>query len=394
MSYRGIELMATKRDYYEVLGVSKSAGVDEIKKAYRTLALKFHPDRVPSEQKKEAEEKFKEISEAYAVLSDPQKRQLYDQYGHSGIDQKYAYEDIFRGADFSSVFQDLGGGGLGGGVFEDLFSDLGFDIFGAGSHQRASRGRRRGRDLEIAADITLEEAASGVEKTITVPRYETCSTCGGSGAKPGTKKNTCPQCKGSGRIVVSSGFFQMAQTCPKCRGEGELIQATCPSCHGEGRSKVTRNIKVKIPAGVDTGSNLRVRGEGEAGTADRGDLYVVIEVRQHAVFERHDNDILAHITISLSKAILGAEVEVPTLNGKVAMKIPAGTQSGKIFRLREKGIPDVHGRGIGDELVKVTVEIPAKLTAEQRKLIEEFARISGENPNKDSLADKIKKNFR
>jgi molecular chaperone DnaJ len=186
----------------------------------------------------------------------------------------------------------------------------------------------------------------------------------------------------------------MAQTCPKCRGEGDLIQAPCPSCHGEGRTKITRNIKVKIPAGVDRGSNLRVRGEGEAGTAGRGDLYVVIEVKQHALFERHDNDILAQITISLSKAILGAEVDVPTLNGKVTMKIPPGTQSGKIFRLREKGIPDVHGRGTGDELVKVVVEIPAKLTVEQRRLIEEFARLSGENQNKDSLADKIKKTFR
>jgi molecular chaperone DnaJ len=383
----------TKRDYYEILGVAKSASLDEIKKAYRDLALRFHPDRVPHEQKKEAEEKFKEISEAYAVLSDSQKRALYDQYGHSGIDQKYAYEDIFKGADFSSVFEGLGDFGFGGGLFDEVFADLGFDIFG-GRTRRGGR-VRRGRDLEVATDITLEEAASGVEKTITIPRYETCSTCSGSGAKPGSKKNTCPQCKGSGRTVVSSGFFQLAQTCSRCRGEGSIIQTPCPDCNGEGRTKVTRKIKVKIPAGVDTGSQLRMRGEGEAGTAGRGDLYVIIEVKPHPVFERHNNDILTEITISLSKAILGAEVEVPTLNGKVSMKIPSGTQSGKIFRLKEKGIPDLHGKGIGDELVRVNVEIPDRLTPQQRQLIEEFARISGEDRNtKQSFSDKIKKAFK
>jgi molecular chaperone DnaJ len=386
-------MMATKRDYYEVLGVKKNASLDEIKKAYRELALRYHPDRVPHEQKKEAEEKFKEISEAYAVLSDTQKRALYDQYGHSGIDQRYAYEDIFKGADFSSVFEDLGDFGLGGGLFDEIFSDLGFDIFG--SRGRRGTRSRRGRDLEISIDITLEEANSGIEKTITVPRYETCSTCGGSGAKPGTKKVTCPQCRGSGRTVVSSGFFQLAQTCSRCRGEGSIIQTPCPDCHGEGRSRVTRKIKVKLPAGVDTGSQLRMRGEGETGTAGRGDLFVIIEVRPHPIFQRHDNDILTEMTISLSKAILGAEVEVPTLNGKVMMKIPAGTQSGKIFRLKEKGIPDLHGRGIGDELVRVNVEIPTRLTQEQRRLIEEFAKLSAEViEHKEGFADKIKKAFK
>lgn len=384
--------MSAKRDYYEILGVSKSASVDEIKKTYRTLALKFHPDRVPQEQKKEAEEKFKEISEAYAVLSDTQKRGVYDQYGHAGVDQKYAYEDIFKGADFSSIFE--GGGGGGGGVFEDLFSDLGFDIFGGGSRQRSGRGRSRGRDLEITVEITLEEAANGIEKSITVPRYEVCPVCSGSGAKPGTRKTTCSQCRGSGRVVVSSGFFQLAQTCPRCHGQGEIIQTPCPECRGEGRRRETHNLKVKIPAGVDTGSNLRVRGEGEAGTAGRGDLYVVIEVRPHSVFQRHGNDILTEINISLSKAILGAEVEVATLSGKVEMKIPPGTQSGKVFRLREKGIPDVHDRGIGDELVRVLVDIPARLTAEQRKIMEDFARASGEPVNKESFSDKFKKGFK
>ncbi len=384
--------MTTKRDYYEILGIKKSASLDEIKKAYRELALRYHPDRVPHEQKKEAEEKFKEISEAYAVLSDPQKRALYDQYGHAGIDQRYAYEDIFKGADFSSVFQDLGDFGFGGGLFDEIFSDLGFDFFGARSSRRGRA--HRGRDLEITIDISLEEAARGTEKTITVPRYEVCSTCSGSGAKPGTKKSTCSQCKGSGRTVVSSGFFQLAQTCSRCRGEGSIIQTPCPDCRGEGRQKVTRKIEVKIPAGVDTGSHLRIRGEGEAGTTGRGDLYVIIEVRPHSVFQRHNNDILTGITISLTKAILGAEVEVSTIDGKVSMKIPPGTQSGKIFRLRGKGIPDIHGRGTGDGLVKVNVEIPTRLTPEQRKLIEEFAKASGEEINKESFSDKIKRTFR
>jgi molecular chaperone DnaJ len=386
--------MATKRDYYEILGVKKSAALDVIKKAYRELALRYHPDRVPAEQKKEAEEKFKEISEAYAVLSDAQKRALYDQYGHAGIDQKYAYEDIFKGADFSSVFEDLSDFGLSGGLFEDIFSDLGFDIFGRRGSRGGSR-TRRGRDLQVTVDITLEEAATGIEKTITLPRYEICPTCAGSGARPGSKKTPCAQCRGAGKVVISSGFFQLAQTCPKCHGEGAIINTLCSDCHGEGRTKITKKIKVKVPAGVDTGSQLRVRGEGEAGTLGRGDLYVILEVVPHSIFERHENDLLLHINISLTKAILGAEVQVPTLDGKVIMKIPPGTQSGKIFRIKDKGIPDLHGRGKGDELVRVIVDIPERLTAEQRRLIEEFARISGEDiDKKESISEKIKKAFK
>ncbi|MBU1124646.1 MAG: molecular chaperone DnaJ [Candidatus Omnitrophica bacterium] len=386
--------VSTKRDYYEILGVKKSATLEEIKKAYRQMALQFHPDRVPPEQKKEAEEKFKEISEAYAVLSDSQKRALYDQYGHAGIDQKYAYEDIFKGADFNGVFRDMGDSGFGGGLFDEIFSDLGFDIFGGRGGGRSGTRSRRGRDLQITTDITLEEAAVGVEKTITLPRYETCQTCGGSGAKPGTKKTTCPQCKGSGRMVVSSGFFQLAQTCSRCSGEGSLVQSPCTACRGQGREKITRKIKVKIPAGVDTGSNLRVRGEGEAGSSGRGDLYVIIEIKPHSIFERHENDLLTQIEVSLSKAILGGDVEVPTLEGKVAMKIPPGTQSGKVFRLKDKGIPDIHGAGSGDELVRVKVAIPTHLTPSQKELIEEFDRLSVEAPGKESLGEKIKKAFR
>ena len=370
--------MAAKKDYYEVLGAQRNSTLDEIKKAYRELALKFHPDRVPHEQKKEAEEKFKEISEAYAVLSDTQKRALYDQYGHSGIDQKYAQEDIFKNADFSSVFQDLGDVGMGGGLFDEIFSDLGYDFFGGRQSQGSGARRSRGRDLQISVSITLEEAAFGAEKTITVPRYETCSICSGTGAKPGTRRITCPQCRGSGRTVVSKGFFQLAQTCNRCAGEGSTIQSLCSECQGQGRQKVTRKIKVKIPAGVDTGSNLRVRGEGETGVSSRGDLYVIIEVVPNSLFQRHDNNIVTEVSISLSKAVLGGDIIVPTLNGKVDMKIPAGTQGATIFRLKGKGMPDLHGRGMGDELVRVNVEIPRRLNTQQLKLMQEFARISGE----------------
>ncbi len=377
--------MTAKRDYYEILGVARGASIDEIKKAYRELALRHHPDRVPAEQKKEAEEKFKEISEAYAVLSDPQKRQLYDQYGHSGIDQKNAYEDIFKGADFSSIF-----GGSGGSIFDDIFGDLGFDIFG--SRTRSGR-NRRGRDLEIAVSISLEEAASGVEKTITVPRYEPCSTCSGTGAKPGSKKSNCSQCGGSGRVVMSSGFFQMTQTCPRCHGEGHIVTNPCPDCKGEGRARVTRNIKVKIPAGVDNGSTLRIKGEGEAGTAGRGDLFVIIEVRPHPVFERHEDNLLVEVDISIAKAVLGGEAEVPTLGGKVKMKIPPGTPAGKVFRLKDRGMPDLHGRGTGDELVRVNINIPARLNNEQRRAMEDFARASGELSDKEGFTDRIKKAF-
>ncbi len=383
--------MSTKRDYYEILGVKKAAGLDEIKKAYRTMALRHHPDRVAHEQKKEAEEKFKEISEAYAVLSDSKKRALYDQYGHAGIDQKYAYEDIFKGADFGSVFQGMGDYGLGGGIFDEIFGDLGFDIFG--TRTRRGTRSRRGRDLQIAVEITLEEAASGTEKTITLPRYEVCEVCGGSGAKPGTKKSSCSACRGSGRTVVSNGFFQVAQTCTQCHGEGSVIQTPCTQCRGQGRSKVTRKIKVKIPPGVDTGSNLRVRGEGEAGSSGRGDLYVVIQIHPHPVFQRHGDDILTEITISLSAAVLGAEISVPTLAGKVSMKIPAGTQAGKVFRLKNKGIPSLHTRGLGDELIKVNVEIPSRLSSEQRRIFEEFSRVSGGPTDRSSFTEKIKKAF-
>jgi molecular chaperone DnaJ len=379
--------MPAKRDYYEVLGVQKSASLDEIKKAFRELALKHHPDRVPAEQKKEAEEKFKEISEAYAVLSDSKKRALYDQYGHSGIDQKYAQEDIFRGADFGSIFKGMSDSGFGGGFFDQLFGDLGIDIFGTKSRGRS----RRGRDLEITVDISLEEAAKGTEKVISVPRYEVCSTCKGSGAKPGTKKITCPVCKGTGQVVTSRGFMRLAQPCPRCRGEGSIIESACPTCQGQGRVQVTGRIKVKIPAGVDTGSRLKMRGEGEVGTAGKGDLYVLVEVRPHPIFQRQENDIVTEISIGLTKAILGGAVEVQTLYGKVRMKIPLGTQSNSTFRLKGKGIVALHGGPPGDELVRVNVQIPTSLTVDQRRIIEEYARASGEDIGETGSPGKRKK---
>lgn len=377
--------MSTKRDYYEILSVNKNATSDEIKKAYRKLALKYHPDRVPAEKKKGSEEQFKEISEAYAVLSDEQKRSLYDQYGHAGIDQKYTYEDIFRGADFSSIFENMG--------FENIFGDSGFDIFGGGGGTRRRSGR--GRDLQMEVNISFQEAARGISKSINVPRYEVCDRCKGSGAKPGTKKITCSQCKGQGQVVVSGGFFRMAQTCPQCRGEGSLIRSFCPDCSGQGRVKKTRKLEVKIPAGVYIGSQLRIRGEGEIGKATKGDLYIVLNVLKHPKFVRQDNNIICEISISMIKAVLGGEVEVPTLDGNVKMKIPSGTQPGKIFRLRGKGIPDLHSYAQGDELVRVKVEIPISLNTRQKKLLEEFAKDYGEDiRDYGSFAEKIKKAFK
>ncbi len=371
--------MTTQRDYYEILGVSKSATIDEIKKAYRTLAMKYHPDRVEASQKKEAEEKFKEISEAYAVLSDENKRRLYDQYGHAGIDQRYSTEDIFRGADFSSIFEEVFGGrggagvhfgGAEGNIFDELF---GSDIFGGGS--RRGRRSRQGRDLQIELEITLEEAVFGTEKTFQISRYEFCSACKGTGAKPGSKKVTCSYCRGTGQVTVSQGFFHLTQTCTKCGGEGRVITTPCPQCSGQGRLKVARKISVKIPAGVDTGSHLRVRGEGEEGEGGKGDLFVLISVKKHHLYERQDDNLLCEVHIDAAQAILGADVDVPTLYGNVKMKIPAGTQSGKVFRVRDKGVPNVRTRVRGDELVRIVVDIPQGLNAAQRKLIEEFARL-------------------
>jgi len=384
--------MTTKRDYYEILGVQKGASVDDIKKAYRNLALKYHPDRVTAERKKEAEEKFKEISEAYVVLSDPQKRSQYDQFGHAGIDSRYSSEDIFRNADFSSIFEEMG---FGGDIFEDILGSFG--MFG-GSSRRRSRGPGRGRDLEYETEISFEEAAFGTKKTVSVPRYELCETCGGSGVKPGTKKTTCPACNGRGHVLYSAGFINVSQTCPKCGGEGSVIKSPCPKCGGAGKSRTTKKIEVTIPAGVDTGSRLRVQGEGDSGSrgGPSGDLYIYINVKDHPLFQRHGYDIICEVPVSFPLAALGGEVEVPTLTGNVMMRIPEGTQSGRVFRLVGKGVKNLRGYGTGDQLVRVVLETPTRLNSEQKRLLREFEKAcnGSVNPMYASFMDKVKKIFK
>ncbi len=365
--------MATKRDYYEILGVDKKAPPEDIKKAYRKLALQYHPDRNKSP---EAEDKFKEISEAYAVLSDPNKKQQYDQFGHAGIDMRYTQEDIFRGADFGDIFREFGGFGFGrGGSIFDL-------IFG---RERGER-QRRGSDVLYEVAIDIEDAAFGKTVEMEVPRTEDCDVCNGSGAKPGTSPRRCPACGGSGQVSRTQntpfGRFITTTTCGTCRGIGEIIDTPCSNCHGSGRVQRKRRIEVKIPPGVDTGSRLRIAGEGEAGEkgAPPGDLYVEIYVRPHEIFKRVGNDIITEVPISFTQAALGDEITVPTLNSKVKMKIPAGVQNNQVFRLRGKGIPGLHGSSKGDQLVKIRVEVPTKLTERQKQLLREFAEISGEKP--------------
>lgn len=352
----------TKRDYYEILGIAKTAAVEEIKRAYRALALKIHPDRVPAEQKKEAEEKFKELSEAYAVLSDPQKRAAYDQYGHAGFDQRYSTEDIFRNADFSSIFGEMGGSGS---IFEDVLAGM----FGGGTGRRGTRGA----DLEYELPLSFEEAARGMRRHITIQRRELCAECKGEG---GTRA-TCPACQGRGQVRQSAGFMVIARTCGQCGGQGSVVKKACQTCRGSGRVSMDRKLEVTVPAGVESGMRLRLTGEGEGGTHGRGDLYVRLRVAPHPLFERHGADLLLEYPITVVQAALGAELELPTLNGRVSMKVPAGTQSGTTLRVRGKGLPDVrHGRP-GDLLVHVTVETPAKLTAAQRRQLEEFGRALG-----------------
>jgi len=358
-----------KRDYYQVLGVARDAAPEQIKKAYRQLALKHHPDRNPGS--KEAEEKFKEAAEAYSVLADAEKRSVYDRFGHDGL-RGEGYQG-FSGFD-SSVFED----------FEDILGNLfGFsfgDLFGGRERSRGSR-RSRGRDLALEVEIGLEEAAAGVEREIKLSRAETCPACKGSKRKPGTTAASCPTCGGRGQVRYQQGFFTMARTCPQCQGGGEINASPCESCQGKGHVKEKRALKVRIPAGVDDGSRLRLVGEGEAGDQGMpsGDLYVVTRVRKHPFFEREGNDLACEITVSFTQAALGARIEIPTLEGNEVLKVAAGTQPGEIIRLKGKGVQDVAGRRKGDLFVKVLVKTPENLSKEQKALLGKLAELRGED---------------
>jgi len=377
------------KDYYQILGVKKDANQDEIKKAFRKLALKYHPDANP-DNKEEAEKKFKEIGEAYSILSDPDKKARYDQYGTADT------ADFGAGFDFRDFY---GEGTSDFGSFSDIFESF----FGGATHRTSRRDRaKKGADLRYNMEITLEEAAFGAEKKIEVPVWETCTTCKGSGAAPGTSKRTCPDCKGTGEIRVTQNTFLgqsiSIQTCPRCRGEGQIIEDPCKTCQGTGKVKKRKSINVKILAGVDSGHRLRLAGLGEPGEngGPAGDLFIVIYVKKHPLFKRSGSDLYYDHKISLPKAVLGGETTVPTLEGKVKMKIPAGTQSDTVFRLRGKGTYILGSKNRGDEHVKVTVEIPKKLNTQAKKLIYELAQEMGEDIEKigeKNFFEKVKDSF-
>ncbi len=370
-----------KRDYYDVLGIPRAAAKDDIKAAYRKLALQYHPDR---NKAPEAAEKFKEISEAYAVLSDDEKRGQYDQFGRQGVYERYNPEDIFRGADFDSVFRDLGIGGFGS-IFERFFGGLGGGFGGfQGSSGFEGRSLPRGEDLAYDLEINFGEAAQGVAREIEIPRLSECRTCNGSGAQPGSSRKTCKECNGRGRVqkVRRTGFAQFVQitTCPKCNGEGSIIDKPCRTCHGSGLDRARKKLQVKIPPGADEGQSLRLRGEGNAAQGGRpGDLYVRIHLKPHPEFKRQGDNVIYETRISFPKAALGGELEVPCIDGKARVKIPAGTRAGTVFRLEGKGFPRIEGWGKGDELVRVDLEIPQDLSRRQRELLKEFAKEAGES---------------
>jgi molecular chaperone DnaJ len=381
-----------KEDYYELLGVQKGVSAEEMKKAYRKKAVQYHPDKNPGN--KEAEEMFKKISHAYEVLQDPEKRAAYDRYGHAAFEGPGAggprgpagggFHDPFD--IFREVFGQQGGAG-GGGIFEEMFG-------GGGGGRGAGQD---GSDLRYDLEITLEESARGAEREISFRKHVTCERCDGSGAEPGSKRVTCPTCRGAGQVRRSGGIITFTQTCPTCAGTGTKIEKPCSVCHGEGRTLKTTKLNVRIPPGVDNGSRLRSTGNGEAGVAggQTGDLYIVISVKEHELFERQGDDLFCEIPIKFTLATLGGTIEVPTLFGKASLKIPVGTQSGTTFRLRDKGMPSLRGGRRGDQLVRVHVEVPQTLTPEQRKILEDFARISGDasEPTSRTFFEKAKKFF-
>ncbi len=373
----------SKRDYYEVLGVSKNASEAELKKAYRRLAMKYHPDRNTGAEAEAAEIKFKEVKEAYEILCDPQKRAAYDQFGHAGVDP--------------SMGAGPGPSGFGGGAsFSDIFGDVFGDIFGGRGDSRV----HRGADLRYNLELTLEEAVAGTTVKIRVPTMVKCNVCNGTGARKGTSPKTCSTCGGHGQVRMQQGFFSVQQTCPTCRGKGTVIEHPCTACHGVGRVQQHKTLSVKVPPGVDTGDRIRLGGEGEAGEngGPPGDLYVQIAVKEHEIFTREDNHLYCEVPISFVTAALGGELEVPTLDGKVMLKIPPGTQSGKLFRMRGKGVRPVRGGPVGDLLCRVMVETPVNLTEKQKELLRQFDQTlegtgSKHSPHSSSWLDGVKKFF-
>jgi molecular chaperone DnaJ len=382
----------SKRDYYEVLGVPRNAGDEDIKKAYRKQALKFHPDRNPND--KAAEESFKEVGEAYEVLSDAQKRAAYDQHGHDAFDPRRRA----RGGGFHDPFdifrEAFGGGGGSGGTVEDIFESF----FGGGGNRRDPSGPQKGSNLRYDMEIEFEEAAAGCDKEISVTKLDSCSHCHGSGGEEGATRKTCPACQGRGQVVTSRGIFSIAQTCPRCEGAGKTFDKPCRKCHGAGRAEHTTKIKLKIPAGVDTGTQLRSGGNGEAGVrgGPAGDLFVVLHVKPHPIFERQGDDLIFEMPVSFVQAALGADLEVPSLNGKVPLHLPAGTQHGTVFRVKGKGVKNVQGYGWGDLHVRVAVEVPTHLNTTQKTKLQEFAALCDEkvNPIARSFFEKARNFFR